>query len=507
MSENEKIKNLDIQKAESNPKPSSDRIKFGEIGTPNIKAIAGIVREEARKELQFPRSLETYDQMRQNATVAAGLTVNEVFLTKALMNMKIKAGDLTSDKSVQFAEAVEWNLKNLVDQTWYDVITAIISYQQYGFSWLEKVYERASSESYPYQYKIKKLAPRAQKSVKSWVFDDKARKVLAVEQWPQTLLENPYETFIRTTSTGSLPVKIPRNKFILFSWNNRNHNPQGVSPLNDCYRAYKELSMISSYEVMGVSKDLAGVLVLRVPTDIINKAAEDPSSDEARSLAALQKNAANVHAGDQQYILLGSDTIDSSGNGKYAYDVTLQGVEGGAKSYRTTELIQERKKQILDALGVGFLNLGNDGVGSYALATGKQSLHAFYMERHLLFIKSVIENDLFKQLAEINGIKLSEKEMPKIDFGDLDEPDLDVMSKVVQRIGSVGLLPKNKDFLISIFDDMGLDTTVLKEMSDEEFKELLSEDTSRAGESQGSSGIGNSQSGGSNSELNSENSA
>lgn len=506
--ENKKdIENIQIQKAESNPKASSDRVRFGEIGNPYVKAIAGIVREEERKELRFPRSLKTYDEMRQNATIAAGLTVNEVFLTKSLMNMKIEAGDPNSAKSVEYAKALSWNLKNLKDQTWYDVITGIISYQQYGFSWLEKVYEKAKSDSYPYPYKIKKLAPRSQKSIKSWIFSKEARTVTGLEQWPETLLQNPYQQFMQTTSYGTSPIKIPRNKVLLFSWDNKTNNPQGISPLNGCYRAYKELTLIASYEVTGVAKDLSGVLVLRVPTDIINKAAEDPTSEEAKSLQMLQKNAASVHAGDQTYMLLGSDTIDGSGAGKYSYDVTLQGVEGGSKSYKTTELIQERKKQILDSLGVGFLNLGNDGVGSYALASGKQSLHAFYMERHLLFIKSVLENDLFKQLAEINGVKLTEDEMPKIKFGDLDEPDLDLISKAIQRIGSVGLVPKKKEFIIKIFNSMGIDTTDIEELSDEEFKNLLTPDDNRAGESQGSSGTGNSQQGGQNSATNNENSA
>jgi hypothetical protein len=422
------------------------------------------------------------------------------------MNVKVQAGDPNSEKSVEFAKYLNWNLKNLVGQTWYDVVTAMITYQQYGFSWMEKVYEKNNkSSTFPYQYKLKKLAPRSQKSIKGWLMDEDARELKGLEQWPQSLLANPYQQYVSGQKFGTSPVKLRRDKFLLFSWDNKNHNPQGISPLNGCYRAYKELSMIASYEVTGVSKDLAGVLVLRVPTDIINKAAEDSNSDEAKSLRQLQHNAACVHAGDQTYMLLGSDTIDGSGSGKYSYDVTLQGVEGGSKSYRTTELIQERKKQILDSLGAGFLNLGNDGVGSYALATGKQSLHAHYMERHLLFIKSVLENDLFKQLAEINDVKLTQDEMPVVEYGDLDEPDLDVISSAIQRMGSVGCIPREKTFLLNIFDSMGLDITSLKDLTQEELIDLMSEHTSRGGEGQGSSGTGNTQNGGVASSINSAN--
>ena len=93
----------EIKKAESNPNSESKRLRLGEVGTPYIKAIGGIITEEARRELQFPRCLQTYDEMRQNATIAAGLTVNEVFLTKALMNITVKAGDPNSAKSVELS--------------------------------------------------------------------------------------------------------------------------------------------------------------------------------------------------------------------------------------------------------------------------------------------------------------------------------------------------------------------------------------------------------------------
>jgi len=177
------------------------------------------------------------------------------------------------------------------------------------------------------------------------------------------------------------------------------------------------------------------------------------------------------------------------------------------KQYKTSELINERKKAILDTLGAGFLNLGNDGVGSYALSTGKQSLHAFYMERHLMFIKSVFENDLIPQLAEINGLALSEDDMPTLTFGEIDEPDLDVLSKVGQRLGSAGLIPKEKTLLLEFWKQFGLDTSALKDMSQEELFELLTPETSRAGESGGSSGTGGTQSGGASSSLNSDNAA
>jgi len=246
---------IDIEKAESSPSPSTTRLKLGEIGSPNVKTIGGLIREEARKDLQFPRCLTTFDEMRQDATVDAGLTVNEVFLTKAMMGMKWKVGESGSELSKSYADALNWNFKNFDQQTWYQIITSVITYQQYGFSWLEKVYTKNKSKSHPIlKNKIKKLATRTQKSVAKWEFSKDKRELLGVWQKPETSIDTLFPSAVNINN--QLDTYIPRYKYMLFSWDDKGGNPQGKSLLTGCFRAYKEKSMIASYEVVGVSKDM-----------------------------------------------------------------------------------------------------------------------------------------------------------------------------------------------------------------------------------------------------------
>lgn len=250
-----------------------------------------------------------------------------------------------------------------------------------------------------------------------------------------------------------------------------------------------------------------GVVVLRLPTEHINKAAEDPESDEAKTLETLKQSAALMHSGDQTFILLGSDTQGENGNGKYTYDFSLQGVEGSqGQSVSTSEFINERKKAILDVFGAGFVNLGNDSHGSYALADSKTSLHAFFMERHLLFIKSVIENDLIVQLAQLNEVFLEEADIPTFEYGEFDSVDPEVFSKVGQRLGAVGLIPKYKPFLMDLWQKCGLDTSDIAELPEEDILKLLTEFTSRSGDGM-EEGMGNGTggAGNNNSSTNSEN--
>jgi hypothetical protein len=250
-----------------------------------------------------------------------------------------------------------------------------------------------------------------------------------------------------------------------------------------------------------------GVLVLRVPNDHINKAAEDDQSLEAKTLRALQKNAAAIHAGDQTYILLGSDTHGETGNGKYVYDVELKGVDGGSKAYKTSELIEARKKDILNVLGASFLLVGQGDTGSHSLSDSSRSVHAFYMERMLMYIKTVFEREFVKSLADINELKLEEDDMPVMTFGELDEADPENNAKVVQLMAGVGMMVKDKSIIIQAHKMTGFDTTEIEKLTEEELLAKLTPDTARVGESGGSSGTGTSQLKNPNSTRNMANSA
>lgn len=498
---------ISISKAESNPNPSDSRIVKGEVGNPYIRAIGGFVDQSKKVELQYPKCLDTFDEMCSNGAIAQGLTVGEVFLTKALLGAKFQAGVSRSEKSQDFADYLNWNIHNLEGGGWYEAITNIITFRKYGFSWVEKVFAKNNSIKHKdkYPYKISKLSPRPQKSVREWIWKDPTTKrdLIGLAQWKPVDTVSPFYTSQQVQDLTN--EKIRRDKFMLFSWNSTGGNPQGKSDLVDCYISWKELQMISSYEVVGVAKDLGGLLVLRAPSEHINKAIADPDSDEGLALAAMQKNAAAIHAGDQTYILLGSDVQGEGGNGKLVYDIELKGIDGGGKQYKTTELIDARKKDILNALGAGFLILGQDGVGSYALADSKNSLHAFFMERILLFIADVFQREFVKSLATINGIQLEEDDMPTMMFGELDQADPQERAKVVQLMSGVGFLVKDKSIIIQAHKQAGYDTTEIEKLTEEQLLSKLTPDTARVGESGGSSGTGGTQQGGITSATNSGN--
>lgn len=239
---------------EASPSVDAMRIRTGEVGVPFLKATGSWIQTEMRRELAAPYNIITYEKMRQDATVAAALGTAEAFLTKALVNAKFKTQS-KNPVAKSFCDYLNWNLKNLKDVSWYESCINILTYLQYGYSIVEKVYEKNTSSKYSqFEWKLKKLAPRSQHSVAEWKFDETNRNVVGMRQYPPHSLNVAYQhTYGMSTNPADF---IKRNKLMLFSWDSKNSNPLGISPLNGCYKAWKEKTLIEALEVSGISKGL-----------------------------------------------------------------------------------------------------------------------------------------------------------------------------------------------------------------------------------------------------------
>ena len=107
-----------------------------------------------------------------------------------------------------------------------------------------------------------------------------------------------------------------------------------------------------------------------------------------------------------------------------------------------------------------------------------------------------MNKDLIPQLLNLCGIRLSHKDMPRFKAGDIEPISLEEVSKMVQRVKSVNAFLGTKEVWIETYEKLGYDTEHLQELSEEELQalsEMGGKGESRAGESLGSSGTGNSQ--------------
>lgn len=169
------------------------------------------------------------------------------------------------------------------------------------------------------------------------------------------------------------------------------------------------------------------------------------------------------------------------------------------KQYKTSDIIQEKRKSIYNVFGTGFLLVGQGDTGNYNIADNKTSTHELYVQRNVEWKVDVINNQLSTKLLAVNNIFLDFEDMPTFKAGNPTPADLDVISKAVQRMKSVGAL--TKEALTELYEQLEWDTDGIDDLVFDDGN------TSRGGEGNGTSGTGDTQSGGANSETNSENSA
>ncbi|AUR92125.1 aldolase-type TIM barrel protein [Vibrio phage 1.170.O._10N.261.52.C3] len=182
-------------------------------------------------------------------------------------------------------------------------------------------------------------------------------------------------------------------------------------------------------------------------------------------------------------------------------------MEGGGKSFDSESLIEQRKRAIYNVFGCGHLLLGEKGGGSYNLHEGMTNNLYFYIERTTAMIEEVLNKDLVRQLFRLNEWDLTIDQIPKIKAGDITPISLEEKGKYINRVAR--MLPATPYVVNMLLKDLGIQDRIEEDASADDIREMLFtfEDPSKVGISEGSSGEGDSQQGGSQSDTNSENKA
>jgi len=404
----------------------------------------GNITEDTRSEFLFPTSIATFQYMAQDSVIAAANNIIDIMIGKC--NWKFEASENSTAKVQAATDFLNWSMTNM-EHTWKSFIEEVGSYRIYGFHVAEKVWEQVSHGKYAGKYRWKKLPVRSQSTIDGWEFDGSVRNLKTIFQ-STSGIPNIYDL-----ATESGQIELPVDKVLLFSYKKRKGNPEGHSPLKDCFQPWTYKKTIESYEAVGVAKDLGGVPVMFIDAGWLAKAQADATSAEGVTLATLQTYAENLHSGNQTYMFMPMAYNDS---GKPLFDFKLIGVDGGGKQYNTRDIINGKQLEILMIYLADVLKLGNESTGSYALAENKNNLLTFGIEHHLQFISDVIDNDLVPQTLRVNGWgSIKKEEMPKLAYSDLDQVDLDNLGKLIQRLSSVNMIPRTQETVNEVLTKAG----------------------------------------------------
>ena len=309
-----------------------------EMGVTGVPSFNGREADRYLTELQGPEGVQTMARILRREP-AAYTVQNAIRLTARQAKWKsVPATDSPGDKRA--AEFVEQCLEDMSHTLWKAVSFAL-SCQAFGFADLHIVYKRRSGPvvrgSSPSSLfndglvGLRKLAIRRQETIDSWERDDNGDPKFMVQVNPDT---------------GKKLVPVPVDRMLHFIGGDDRGAWEGIGWLEP---AYKLWHMIQGFEIIygiGAQRSFVGV-----PTfEYVNK----PDPDSIRMVREMGRK---LTIGENQYIEYPGAVVKFS----------LQSVTNG-NAGELREQIKELRWQML-MLGLAqFLQLGNSGSGSRALA-------------------------------------------------------------------------------------------------------------------------------------------
>lgn len=394
------------------PDPRQPSVATDELGSSGLKRSGqrGLVYEEFLPQLQDERARKVYREMRDNdAVVGAVLFAIEMLIRQAEWRVEGEDEDL-----VEFIESCLTDMST----SWEDFLAEVLSMLVYGWSWHEVVYKRRlgpdqkdpSKHSQYNDGKIgwRKFPIRSQDSLQEWVFDDEGGVQAMVQSAPPD-----YKT-----------IEIPIERSLLFRTGLHKGNPEGRSLLRSAWRPWVMKRRMEEIEGIGVERDLAGIPVIY--RDGTMAAAYD---DE------LKKILRNVRRDEQEGILLPL-AYDENGNKLLTFELLSS---AGSRQMNVDQVINRYDKRIAMCMLADFILLGQQAVGSFALASSKTELFSLAISTFLKSIASVFNLYAIPRLIAVNGLVPKEpKDMPKLVPGDIESPDLAILGQFLTALAGAG---------------------------------------------------------------------
>lgn len=401
---------------------------FEDIGSTGLKRSNGFVLEEWLLQLRGRRAMEVYREMMDNNAVIGGiLYAIESFIREVDWRVE------PADESESAQAAAKFLEECMVDMshTWEDFISEILTMLPFGWAYHEEVYKRRigpDEEDPSRRSKFKdgrigwrKLPIRSQETLWKWEFDDDGgiRGMWQNDPWrPGGFKGN---------------VFIPIEKALLFRTKLWRNNPEGRSILRNAYKSYYYLKRIQAIEAIGIERDLAGLPVAKVPVEAMTKSAS-PAMKEIRQI--FEKMVVQVRNDERAGLVIPHET-DAAGNPTgYGFELLST---GGSRTFDVNAVIERYEHRIATTVLHDWILLGQDKVGSFALASTKTQASAIATVALLDSMTAVINRFAIPRLFRLNP-EFPQEVWPTLVHGDIEVPDLTKIGDYVMKLVGAGAL-------------------------------------------------------------------
>ena len=356
-------------------KTSHSGVAFNEIGNTGLKNSGGMVYEEFLPKLQWPRAGAVYHEMSSNDPVVTSiLMASRQLIRKVEWSVEPASQKRADVKAAQFLE----ECMNDMSGTWSSFIDDLMSFFEYGWSYMEIVYKKRNGNSTKAKCSSKyddnrigwrKISGRAQTTLQRWEIDEYG-SIRGMYQY-----------------TDKGVVFIPIEKALLFRTTTARNNPEGKSFLRGAYRPWYFKKHIEEVEGIGIERDLAGLPVVTAPAglDLFDK--NNPKSVQTKNDAL--KLVSSIRRDRNEGVVL-SD----------GWKIEL--LNSGGSHMDTSSVINRYDQRIAITMLSDIVMMGGDKVGSFALAKTKESLLAAALDAQLANVVDILNEIAIPRLFALN---------------------------------------------------------------------------------------------------------
>ena len=370
-----------------------------EIGFSGTEIYSGFISEDYNPKLEFPASVEIYDQMRKgDATVRAILSAVKLPIINGNYFVLPASED---SRDIEIAEFVEAQFfKKLV---WTEFLAGILLSFDFGFMTFEKVYEMVDNKIY-----FKRMAQRLPKSIQNWLTE---KEYMVDKDHPG--IEQSIMNDLDPAKNGQ-NVKIPGRKLFRYTLNQEGENYVGISLLRAPYKNWYMKEASYKIQLLSSERNGVGLPVARKTEDVSINATE--KTEIENTLKGLRVN-------EKSYMIE-----------PFGWEFRF---ETPSSQYDFEPQINHHDRQITKSVLAQFLELGITK-GALSQSKSDQNLFLKSVMAHITSILGKVNRELVTEIVMMNFDNVTE--FPTIEVGDVKQDDLGDISVAAQRFVQAGLL-------------------------------------------------------------------
>lgn len=402
--------------------------EIGRIGQHRygIQGYGSIFMEEFLPDLQGVRGVQTFEEMANNdSTVGGMLFAINMLMRKAELHIE-PGGETAKDKeAAEFIDSCMYDM----EKTWPESFSEFLSFLHIGWSLHEICYKRrvgkTSSPLTNSKYSDgligwRKFAPRAQDTLEGWEYKEGTDDLIGMWQ----LAPPDYNRCM-----------IPMTKALHLRTRSYKDNPEGRSILRTAYRDWYFKKRLQEIEAYGVERDLAGFPVLSAPEGMDIWDPNDP--DMVSALARAEYIVSSIRRDAREGLVIPG--------GENGWKLELL-ASTGKRQFDTNAIIERYNKSIATSVLADFIMMGQQQVGSFALADSKTEIFALAIGAFLDVICEAFNNQAIPRLIDLNGDHFKGiTDYPRMCHGDIENKDLQTFTTFVKEMIGAGVLTPDEE--------------------------------------------------------------